>query len=136
MTISAKVPKDVSAIKKKLIFNLTKRQIISFLLAGVAGFSAYGFLKNYMETDMAALVMTGVMMPFLFVGIYEKDGYPAEKIAYFMIRRAFLLPGIRPYKAENFYDMQNISEQQEKNRKEKMKGGKQRIGKKQKQKQE
>ena len=79
MTISAKVPKDVSAIKKKLVFNLTKRQIISFLLAGAAGFSAYSFLKNYMETDMAALVMTGVMMPFLFVGIYEKDGYSAEQ---------------------------------------------------------
>ena len=134
MTISAKVPKDVSAIKKKLVFNLTKRQIISFLLAGIAGFSVYGFLKNYMETDLAALVMTGVMMPFLFVGIYEKDGYPAEKIAYFMIRRVFLLPGIRLYKAENFYDMQDISEKQEKNQREKMKGGKQRIGKKQKQK--
>lgn len=135
MTISAKVPKDVSAIKRKLIFNLTKRQVISFLLAGAVGFSVYAFLKNYMETDMAALVMTGVMMPFLFVGIYEKDGYFAEKIAYFMIRRVFLLPGIRPYKAENFYDMQNISEQQKKNRKEKMKGGKQQVGKKQKQKQ-
>lgn len=134
MTISAKVPKDVSAIKKKLVFNLTKRQIISFLLAGTVGFSAYSFLKNYMETDMAALVMTGVMMPFLFVGIYEKDGYPAEKIAYFMVRRAFLLPGIRPYKAENFYDMQGISKQQKKNKNENMKGGKQRIGKKQKQK--
>lgn len=133
MTISAKVPKDVSAIKKKLIFNLTKRQIISFLLAGAAGFSAYGFLKNYMETDMAALVMTGVMMPFLFVGIYEKDGYPAEKIAYFMIRRTFLLPGIRPYRAENFYEMQRKTEQQERNRKADMKGGKQKIGKKQKQ---
>ena len=132
MTISAKVPKDVSAIKKKLVFNLTKRQIISFLLAGFAGFSVYSFLKNYMETDMAALVMTGVMMPFLFVGIYEKDGYPAEKIAYFMVRRIFLLPGIRPYKAVNFYDMQGISEQQEKNQKEKMKGGKQQVGKKQK----
>lgn len=133
MTISAKVPKDVSAIKKKLVFNLTKRQIISFLLAGVAGFSAYGFLKNYMETDMAALVMTGVMMPFLFVGIYEKDGYPAEKIAYFMIRRTFLLPGIRPYRAENFYEMQSKTEQQERNRKADTKGGKLKIGKKQKQ---
>ena len=51
MTISAKVPKDVSAIKKKLIFNLTKRQIISFLLAGAVGFSAYSFLKNYSRLD-------------------------------------------------------------------------------------
>lgn len=129
MTISAKVPKDVSAIKKKLIFNLTKRQIISFHIAGIVGFSVYGFVKKFIPTDMAALVMTAAMMPFLFVGIYEKDGYPAERIVYFMVRRVFLLPGIRPYKAENFYDMQNGTKQ-----KEKLKGGKQRVGKKKKQK--
>lgn len=125
MTITAKVPKDVSAIKKKLIFNLTKRQIISFLIAGIVGFSVYGFVKKFIPTDMAALVMTATMMPFLFVGIYEKDGYPAERIVYFMVRRVFLLPGIRPYKAENFYDTQNETE--------KLKGGKQRVGKKKKQ---
>ena len=104
MTISVKVPKDISAIKKKLLFNLTKRQIISFFLAGAVGIPVYIFTKKYIPTDMAALVMVVVMLPFLFVGIYEKDGYPAEKIIYFMIRRMFLLPGIRIYKAENFYE--------------------------------
>ena len=103
MTISVKVPKDISAIKKKLLFNLTKRQIISFFLARAVGIPVYIFTKEYIPTDMAALVMVVVMMPFLFVGIYEKDGYPAEKIIYFMIRRMFLLPGIRIYKTENFY---------------------------------
>ena len=104
MTISVKVPKDISAIKKKLLFNLTKRQIISFFLAGAVGIPVYIFIKKYIPTDIAALVMVVVMLPFLFVGIYEKDGYPAEKIIYFMIRRVFLLPGIRPYRAENFYE--------------------------------
>ena len=35
--------------------------------------------------------------------MYEKDGFPAEKILYFMIRQKFLTPGIRPYKSENIY---------------------------------
>ena len=118
MTISVKVPKDISAIKKKLLFNLTKRQIISFFLAGAVGIPVYIFTKEYIPTDMAALVMVVVMMPFLFVGIYEKDGYPAEKIIYFMIRRVFLLPGIRPYRAENFYEC--LNEQETSGRKKKM----------------
>lgn len=120
MTISVKVPKDISAIKKKLLFNLTKRQIISFFLAGAVGIPVYIFIKEYIPTDMAALVMVVVMMPFLFVGIYEKDGYPAEKIIYFMIRRVFLLPGIRTYRAENFYECLKEDKRQEtSNRKKK-----------------
>uniref|UniRef100_UPI0040560788 PrgI family protein n=1 Tax=Agathobacter sp. TaxID=2021311 RepID=UPI0040560788 len=119
MTISVKVPKDISAIKKKLLFNLTKRQIISFFLAGAVGVPVYIFTKEYIPTDMAALVMVVVMMPFLFVGIYEKDGYPAEKIIYFMIRRMFLLPGIRPYRAENFYQRIGEDTRQEKTRRKK-----------------
>ena len=119
MTISVKVPKDISAIKKKLLFNLTKRQIISFFLAGVIGVPIYIFIKKYIPTDMAALVMVVVMMPFLFVGIYEKDGYPAEKIIYFMVRRVFLLPGIRPYRAENFYERIREDTKQEKTRRKK-----------------
>ena len=119
MTISVKVPKDISAIKKKLLFNLTKRQIISFFLAGVIGVPIYIFIKKYIPTDMAALVMVVVMMPFLFVGIYEKDGYPAEKIIYFMVRRVFLLPGIRPYRAENFYECLTENTEKEKSRRKK-----------------
>ena len=37
------------------------------------------------------------------ITMYEKDGFPAEKILYFMIRQKFLTPGVRPYKSENIY---------------------------------
>lgn len=40
---------------------------------------------------------------FFLLAMYEKDGFPAEKILYFMIRQKFLTPGIRPYKSENIY---------------------------------
>ena len=55
------------------------------------------------------------MLPFFFLAMYEKDGFPAEKILYFMIRQKFLTPGIRPYKSENLY---NQLEEQEKMKKE------------------
>ena len=47
--------------------------------------------------------MVAVMLPFFFLAMYEKDGFPAEKILYFMIRQKFLTPVIRPYKSENIY---------------------------------
>lgn len=47
--------------------------------------------------------MVAVMLPFFFLAMYEKDGFPAEKILYFMIRQKILTPGIRPYKSENIY---------------------------------
>ena len=47
--------------------------------------------------------MVGAMLPFFFLAMYEKDGFPAEKILYFMIRQKILTPGIRPYKSENLY---------------------------------
>ena len=51
----------------------------------------------------------------LLLAMYEKDGFPAEKILYFMLRQKVLTPGIRPYKSENLYKQ---LEEREKIRKE------------------
>ena len=49
------------------------------------------------------------MLPFFFLAMYEKDGFPAEKIAYFMVRQKLLVPAIRPYRAENiFQQMEDV----------------------------
>jgi hypothetical protein len=47
--------------------------------------------------------MMGVMLPFFFLGMYEKDGQPAEKILRNFIRARMFFPGKRPYKTENLY---------------------------------
>jgi hypothetical protein len=47
--------------------------------------------------------MLGAMLPFFFFAMYERNGFPAEKIIYYMIRQKILTPGIRPYKSENIY---------------------------------
>ena len=103
MAISVPVPKDLSGIKTKVALNLTKRQIICFSGAAIAGIPLYFLTKDVIGTQGAAFIMVGVMLPFFFLAMYTKDGFPAEKILYFMIRQKFLTQGIRPYKSENLY---------------------------------
>ena len=103
MAISVSVPKDLDSIKTKVAFNLTKRQLICFSLAALTGVPLYFMTKDYLGTSAATLLMVGVMLPFFFLAMYEKDGFPAEKILYFMVRQKILTPGIRPYRTENLY---------------------------------
>lgn len=98
------VPKDLSKIKTKVALNLTKRQLICFSLAGVCGVPLYFWTKDSLGTDVAATLMIFVMLPFFFLAMYEKDGFPAEKIIFHIIRQKFLRPGIRVYRTENLYD--------------------------------
>ena len=103
MAISVQVPKDLSGIKTKVALNLTKRQIICFSGAAVAGIPLYFLTKGLIGTSAASLLMMGAMLPFFFFAMYEKNGFPAEKILYFMLRQKILTPGIRPYRSENLY---------------------------------
>ena len=103
MAISVAVPKDLSGIKTKVAMNLTKRQLICFGSAAAVGVPFYLVTKGVLGTQASALIMVALMLPFFFLAMYEKDGFPAEKILYFMVRQKLLTPGIRPYKSENLY---------------------------------
>ena len=103
MAISVAVPKNLSGIKTKVAMNLTKRQLVCFGSAGAVGIPFYIFTKGVIGTHSSALIMVALMLPFFFLAMYEKDGFPAEKILYFMLRQKILTPGIRPYKSENLY---------------------------------
>lgn len=115
MAISVAVPKDLTGIKTKVAMNLTKRQMICFSAAALTGVPLYLFTKGFLGTEVSALAMVAVMLPFFFVAMYERDGFPAEKIMYFIIRQKFLVPGIRPYRSENLFRQ---LEEREKLRKE------------------
>ena len=97
------VPKDLSRIKNKALFNLTVRQLLCFGTAAAIGIPAYIFLREPIGGTPAAFLMIGLMLPFFFFAMYEKDGQPAEKIICNMIRVRLLWPGKRPYKTENLY---------------------------------
>ena len=96
MAISVAVPKDLSGIKTKVIANLTKRQLICFSGAIIVGIPFYMMTKEVLGIEMATFGMIALMLPFFFFAMYQKNGFPAEKLLFFMIRQKFLTPGIRP----------------------------------------
>lgn len=107
------VPKDLNKVKTKVALNLTKRQLISFSIAAIIGFPTYWFSRKTVGNDLAVFLMIGVVMPFFFVAIFEKDGIVFEKYMGHIIRQKFLYPKVRVYKTDNFYDYLNTSDESE-----------------------
>ena len=96
------VPKDLARVKTKVALNLTKRQLICFSIAAAIGIPTYLLIRTTIGNDAAVILMIGLMLPFFFFAMYEKDGQPAEKVARNFLR-AKLWPGVRPYKTDNLY---------------------------------
>ena len=91
------VPKDLTKVKTKVVFNLTKRQLVCFSLGGVAGLPTYFLTRGIIGNTPALLIMIALMAPFFFFAMYEKDGQPAEKLLKNRLR-FMLWPRERPYK--------------------------------------
>ena len=96
------VPKDLTKVKTKLVGGLTKRQLICFSLGGLVGLPVYFLSRSTIGNSAAVLLMIGLMMPFFFFAMYERDGQPAEKILRNWLRHK-LWPKNRPYRTENLY---------------------------------
>ena len=74
------VPNDLSRIRTKLAFNLTKRQLICFSIAGGIGIPFYLFTRSHIGNSTALFLMIGLMMPCFLFAMFEKDGLPFEKV--------------------------------------------------------
>lgn len=101
------VPKDLNAVKTKVMFNLTKRQILCFGGGALIGVPLFFLLKGHIGSSAAALCMMLVMLPFFLLAMYEKNGQPLEKIVRNIVQVCFLRPKQRPYRTNNFYDLLN-----------------------------
>lgn len=99
------VPKDLTTVKTKVLFNLTKRQLICFSAGALAGIPVFFLLRKPAGTSTAAMLMMLIMMPFFMFAIFEKNGRPLEKILSDMIQVTIIRPKQRPYKTNNFYDV-------------------------------
>ena len=97
------VPRDLTKVKSKVMFNLTKRQLICFGMAVLAGVPSFFLLKAALSVNAAVMGMMAVMMPFFFFAMYEKNGQPLEAIIIHIIESAFISPKIRPYATDNYY---------------------------------
>ena len=109
------VPKDLNRVKTKVMFNLTKRQLVCFSLAAAVGVPIFFLAKPSVGLSTAAMLMVVIMIPFIFMAIYEKDGQPAEKILGHVVKSMFLRDRVRPYRTNNLYAyiQQQIKKQEE-----------------------
>ena len=98
------VPRDLTRVKTKVFFNLTKRQLICFGSAALIGVPIFFLVKGTGNVSLAALTMMIVMLPLFFLAMYEKDGQPLEVIAGHFIQAKFIRPKVRPYQTNNYYD--------------------------------
>ena len=97
------VPKDLSKVKTKVAFNLTKRQIVCFAAALILGLPLFFLLKDSAGTSFSTLVMIAIMLPCFLMAMYEKHGQPLEVVAKNIIQTKFVRTKERPYQTENFY---------------------------------
>lgn len=97
------VPRDLTKVKSKVMFNLTKRQLICFGTAVLIGVPSFFMLKTVVEVNTAVMGMMVIMMPFFFLAMYERNGQYLEVILGHMIEAIFKRPKIRPYVTDNYY---------------------------------
>ncbi len=98
-----KIPKDLAKVKTKVALNMTKRQLIGFSLAAIIGVPLYLGLKISLSNDVSMILMSIVVLPILFVTLYEKEGLPFEKYAKYIIR-FHKRKKIRLYKVKSIYN--------------------------------
>ena len=101
--IQADVPKDLSKIKTKIFFNLTKRQLVCFGGGALIGVPLYFLTRGALPKSLSLLLMILIMMPFFLLAMYEKNGQPLEAVARHVIDTRFRRAKKRPYRTNNLY---------------------------------
>ena len=97
------VPRDLTKVKSKIIFNLTKRQLICFGVAALIGVPSFFLIKSVATVNVAVMGMMVIMMPNFFFAMYEKNGRPLEVYLGHFVEAIFVRPKKRPYKTDNYY---------------------------------
>ncbi len=97
------VPKDLTKIKTKMLFGLTKRQVFCFGAAALVGVPLFFLTKESLGTTTAALCMILVMLPFFLFAMYERNGQPLEMVLEHLIQNKFIRPKVRIYQTNNLY---------------------------------
>ena len=97
------IPKDLSRVQSKVLFGLTKRQVICFGAAALVGVPLFFLANASLGTTTAALCMILVMLPFFLFAMYEKNGQPLEVFLGHLIQNKFIRPKVRIYQTNNLY---------------------------------
>ena len=103
MAAYVSVPRDLSKVKTKVIFNLTRRQLICFSIAAAIGIPVFLLIRSVSNASIACMCMIFLMMPMFLLAMYEKDGQHFEVIARHYIESRLLRPRVRVYRTDNVY---------------------------------
>ena len=95
------ITKDLTEVKSKVVFGLTRRQLIFFALAALVAVPTYFLTRNLLGNDVALILLIVTALPFFFFARYEKNGQPPEKLLKNYIRVRFLTQQARPYRTQN-----------------------------------
>ena len=93
------IPKDLSRVQSKVLFGLTKRQVICFGAAAVIGVPLFFLSRGALGTTTAALCMILVIL----FAIYQRNGQPLEVFLGHLIQNKFIRPKTRIYQTNNLY---------------------------------
>lgn len=97
------IPKDLTVVKTKVLFGLTKRQLICFSGGALVGLPLFFLLKSFTSVSIASICMILSMLPFFMMAMYQRNGVPMEKLVANIIRVYFIRPKRRMYETNNFY---------------------------------
>lgn len=97
------VPKDLTKVKTKVMFNLTRRQLVCFTAGALVGVPLFLWLREPAGNSMAAMCMMLVMMPFFLLAMYEHHGQPLEVVLRYVVESRFQRPKRRLYETNNLY---------------------------------
>lgn len=109
------IPKDLSRVKSKFLFKLTKRQVVCFGLGALTGVPAFFLAKDALGVSPSVLLMMLLMLPFFLLAMFERHGQPLEVLIRHFIQARFVRPRIRVWQNDNFYQTieRSIRNQQE-----------------------
>ena len=97
------VPKDLTKVKTKVAFNLTKRQLVCFGCGALIGVPLFFLLRGACWQQRGGHVHDARHAALFMLAMYEKHGQPLEKIIGNILKVAVIRPKQRPYRTNNFY---------------------------------
>ena len=95
------ITKDLTEVRSKVVFGLTKRQLSFFVLAALVAVQIYFLTRKSLGNDIALILLIVTALPFFFFALYEKNGQTPEKMLRNYFRVRFLTQQARPYRTEN-----------------------------------
>ena len=99
------VPKDLTKVKNKVAFNLTKRQLICIGIGAAVGIPFFFLTRDVLGMTNAMTIMVFLMLPAFMFAMYEKDGMHLEDILMHVLNVKFFRQSVRTYETENYYEI-------------------------------